>query len=236
MRIPVILVLTLIFTSCARDVDNKGGIKGNGVIIKENRTSASNFDTVVASENLRVFIIQSDHFNIVVEADENIINLIGTDINDGKLLIHTHRNIGRATKKVYISLPNVSSLISSTGSILQTQGALKVDSLSIVSNTGSFLNAEIYAKEVSINGKEGARFSISGEANETSINVSSGSMIDGKELQTINCSAVASYGGSVEIMVSKSLMADSSTGGTISYLGEPIVDRTKSFSGNVQKY
>ena len=236
MRITILLVLAILFASCAHDVDDKGGIKGNGTITKENRRTTGNFDTVIASENLRVYITQSDNFNIVVEADENIINLIGTDINDGKLLIHTHSNIGRATKKIYVSLPNISALVSSTGSILQTQGALKEESLSIASNTGSFLNAEIYAEELSVNGKEGARLSISGEVNKTTIDVSSGSFMDGKKLRTIDCTAMASFGGNVEIEVSKSLIADSNSGGSISYLGEPIVDKTKSLSGIVQKY
>lgn len=236
MRITVLIVLAILFVSCAHDVDDKGGIKGNGSIIKENRPTSRKFDTVIASENLRVFITQSDKFSIVIEADENIINFIGTDINGGKLLIHTRRNIGRATKKVYVSLPNISNLISSTGSILQTKGALKVDSLSIASNTGSFLNAVIYAKKLSVNGKEGSRLSISGEVDKSTIDVSSGSFIDGKKLQTIDCNAMASFGGSVEIMVSKSLIADSNAGGSISYLGEPIVDKTKSLSGRVQKY
>ncbi len=226
----------LFLVSCAYDIDYKGGIKGNGIILKENRKVVGDFDTVVASENLKVWVSQADEFSITVEADENIITLIDTNIKDGKLYLQTHENIGRATKKVYVSLPNVSALISSTGSILQTQNIIKGDSLLIDASTGSFLNAKIYVNKVIINGKEGTKLSVSGEAHKTSIDISSGSNMDAKELQTINCLAKVSYGGSVKIKVSKSLIADANTGGNISYIGNPKVDKTKSLSGIVQEY
>ncbi|MDB4292538.1 DUF2807 domain-containing protein [Maribacter sp.] len=236
LKITIIYGVLLFSMSCAFDIDSKGGEKGNGIIQIENREVIAYFDTVIASEDLHVFVSQGSEFSILVEADENIIHLIKTDISDGKLHLHTDRNIGRATKKLYISLPNIAALISATGSVLQTQNAIKADSLAINAGTGSFLNAEIYADKMSIKSKEGARLRVSGEARNTSIDVSSGSYINAKDLKAIDCSAIARNGGVIEIKVSKSLMANANTGGGIIYLGTPKVDKTKSLSGDVRKY
>ncbi|MEO0473172.1 MAG: DUF2807 domain-containing protein, partial [Bacteroidota bacterium] len=46
--------------------------------------------------------------------DSKLIDLIGTDIKNGKLRIHAIENIGRATKKIYVSLPEVTALESSS--------------------------------------------------------------------------------------------------------------------------
>ena len=52
----------------------------------------------------------------------------------------------------------------------------------------------------------------------------------------LTCNAGASSGGNVKIMVAKSLVADASSGGNISYSGEPNVSQKKSVSGSVHQY
>lgn len=228
--------LTLFLFSCAFDMDSKGGIKGNGTVLIENRKVSDSFDAVVASENLNVYVTQADDFSIRVEADENIINHIGTDIKDGKLHIHTTENIGRAIKKIHVSLPNISALISTTGSSLQTLGSIQEDSMLLRASAGSIMKAKLIVDQVVFSIKEGAKLTILGAADDVTINVSAGGNIDAEEFQATNCTANASSGGMVKIKVVKSLVADANTGGNILYSGEPDVDDRKSVSGSVQKY
>ena len=240
MRKPLSIIYFLIFSlslfSCAYDIDSKGGIKGNGIIVKENRNIKSGFNSIISSENLTVYISQANEHKIIVEADENIINLIGTDIENGELKIHTHKNIGRATKKVYIFLPNISALITSKGAILETQNTIKTDSLLIQANTGSFLKAFIDTNQLTVKAEEGSRLNLAGEGYSTNIDVDSGSVINALELQTLTCKVIANHGGEIKVGVSKLLIAEANSGGSISYKGEPKVDKVKSFSGSVQKY
>jgi len=236
LKITVTSILFLCSISCALDIDAKEGIKGNGTIEKENRQLAYNFNSIVSSENLNVFVAQKQEFSVLVEGDENIIDFIKTDIQDKKLIIHTSKNIGRATKNVFVTLPRVSSLASNTGSILQTQGVIKAENIGIAAGTGSFLNAEVYGDEIHISGKEGARLRISGKTENITVEISSGSVINAEKLESITCSAIASYGGSLVVQVSQSLIANANTGGSVSYIGSPKVDKTKSLTGDVQKY
>lgn len=227
--------IIFLLVSCAFDIDNKGGIKGNGTIQKENRKVTSAFETIVASEDLKVLVSEADEFRIIVEADENIIELIESDIIEKTLHLHTSRNIGRATKRIYVYLPKVFGLRSSKGAVMQTQNRIKGDSLVLEASSGSILKAEFWYKNVMINGKEGSNLKLTGASNNVIIDVSAGSTIDADEFEATKCSIKASYGGNVKIQILTSLSADANTGGTITYIGNPKVDKTKSLTGNVQK-
>ena len=82
-RITFTLLLGLLATSCNFDINMGPGKKGNGVIANDTRSITENFNRVSVSEGLDVYITQADDFEITIEADENIIDLIQTDIKNG---------------------------------------------------------------------------------------------------------------------------------------------------------
>ena len=96
-RFTIAIILALLSSSCMLDMNFGSGVKGNGDIVEETREVTEDFTAVTASEGLDVFVTQGSDFKIRVEADENVIDLIGTDIRDGKLKVHAIENIGRAT-------------------------------------------------------------------------------------------------------------------------------------------
>jgi len=183
-----------------------------------------------------VYVTQADEFSIEVEADENVIDLIATDINNGKLRIHAEQNIGRATKNIYVSLPKITVLRSSSGAHLTTKNTINSNELEVDGSSGAQLELEVVTNEIDIDASSGANLSISGTADEAMVDVSQGGNVNAKNLETIICKADASMGGNLKIQVSKSLVADASSGGNISYSGEPDVEKKKSVSGRVHKY
>ena len=96
VKIAVTVLMGLLLSSCAFDLNFNQGKRGNGEIVEDQREVSENFTSVLASEGIDVFITQGDSFSIEVEADENIIEFIGTDIKDGRLKVHAIENIGRA--------------------------------------------------------------------------------------------------------------------------------------------
>ena len=239
VRIAITLLLTLFLTSCGFDInigDFGTGEKGNGIVVTDTRSVSENFTIVSASEGLKVYVTQANDFSIEVEADENIIDLIATDIKNGKLRIHSEENIGRATKNIYVSLPKVSALRSSSGAHLTSKNTINAPELEIDGSSGAVLELEIAANEIEIDASSGANLDIVGRVDEARIDASSGGNINAKDLQTRICDAEASSGGNVRVQVSKSLIADASSGGNISYSGDPNVEKKKSVSGSVRKY
>ena len=239
VRITLAAVLALFLTSCGFDInfgDFGTGQKGNGVVVEENREISDEFTVVSASEGLEVYVTQDDGFSISVEADENIIDLIGTDIKNGRLRIHAIENIGRATKKVFVSLPNITSLESSSGAHLMAQNVIKSNELNVESSSGSIISLEVEANELEIDASSGANIDISGKAGKVYVDGSSGANIRAKDLLARECRADGSSGSNISVNVSESLTADASSGANISYSGNATVKTNKSVSGSVHKY
>nr|WP_299389292.1 head GIN domain-containing protein [Allomuricauda sp.] len=235
-RIAIALLMALFASSCIMDVNFGNGKKGNGQVVEESRNVTEEFTVISASEGLDVFVTQDKEFKIDVEADENIIDLIGTDIKDGKLRIHAIENIGRATKKVYVSLPEITGLKSSSGADLIAQTVIESEKIELDASSGSDLHVELIAAEVYADASSGADIKVSGQAEMLHADASSGADIRARELLTKKCNADASSGSGISVNVSESLTADASSGADISYTGEASVQTRKSVSGSVHKY
>lgn len=235
-RLAIAVLLSLFASSCMMDVNFGNGKTGNGEIVEETRAVSEDFTEVLASEGIDVFVTQDSEFKISVEADENIIDLIGTDIRDGKLKIHTIENIGRATKNVYVSLPRITALKSSSGADLVVQNVIESESIELDASSGADLRVELRANEVSADASSGADIRVSGSADILHADASSGSDIKARELEVKRCNADASSGADISVNVSESLVADASSGADITYSGEASVQTKKSVSGSVRKY
>lgn len=239
IRIAVAALVALLLSSCGFDVnllDFATGKKGNGKEVTETRKITEEFTEISVSEGLAVYVTQADDFNIEVEADENIIDLIATDIKNGRLRVHARENIGQATKNIYVSLPEVTALKGSSGAELRGENGIRSDKLEVDGSSGAQLRLELIANSLEIDASSGANLNISGETDRAEVDVSSGGNINATELRTKSCTADASSGGNVKIQVSESLTADASSGGNIGYSGDPKVQGKKSVSGSVHHY
>ena len=233
-RVTIILILTILFSSCGFDINIGNGKKGNGIIEEDNRSVDSDFTAISASEGLNVYVTQGHDFEIVVEADENISDLIGTEIKNGTLRIHAIENIGRATKNIHVTLPVITALETSSGAALSTINAIAVENIELSSSSGSNLQiGELKAYNVIAESSSGAHIKVSGETETFNSNASSGSGIKAENLSAAKCNANASSGAGITVNVSETLIAKATSGGDIRYTGNAKVEHEKSSSGSV---
>ena len=234
-RIAIAIVMSLFASSCMFDANFGAGKTGNGQVVEDDREITEEFTEVYASEGLDVFVTQGDEFKILVEADDNVIDLIGTDIKDGRLKIHCIENIGRATKNIYVSLPEITSLRSSSGADLEAQNVIEAEHLTLDASSGSDIDLEVVAQEINASTSSGADITITGTTDVLHADASSGSDIRASNLKAKTCNANASSGADIDVNVSESLVADASSGADISYTGHPHLTTSKSVSGSVHK-
>lgn len=235
-RMAIAALLALFTSSCTFDINFGEGKRGNGQVVEESRKVTEDFTAIHASEGLDVFVTQGNSFSINVEADENIIDLIGTDIRDGRLKIHAIENIGRATKNIYVTLPEVTALSTSSGADLIGQNTINANKIELDASSGSDLEVEVDANEISADTSSGADITVSGKTDLLYADASSGSDIRARGLLAKRCNADASSGADISVNVSESLIADASSGADISYTGDASVQKKKSVSGSVHKY
>ena len=223
VRIIVSLIISLFFTSCLNFGE---GIKGNGNVETEERPVSDEFTVIKASEGLDVFVTQNDKASITVEADENIIDFIRTDIQGDVLNIHLEERVGRAeSKKILVALPHITRLETSSGAELETDHTINTDRLELHSSSGSHLKASVNADEINCHSSSGSHIRISGTTGIIYTDASSGSHIKANDLKAKKAVSKASSGANITINASEESEANTSSGGNVHNYGSASTTR-----------
>jgi hypothetical protein len=236
IKLITILLVVAVLSSCNFDI-NLGQENGNGNVITEERNVTEDFDKVKGSTGLDVYLSEGSENKIVVEADENLMDIIETNISNGKLTIRAERNIGRSkSKKVYVTYKKLTSIEASSGADVIANSVVKSETLTLDSSSGADLEVEVFANDLYTETSSGADMEVSGKASTLYANASSGSDINAKKLLVSNCNAKASSGADITVNVKDKLNAKASSGGDIKYYGDPTaVTKKGSSSGSVKK-
>ena len=232
IKFTAFLFLTTL-TSCNIDMLNR--IEGNNNVISINREINKDFTKVKVSTGIELIIDQGSEVSLTVEADENLHDIIITEVEDGKLKIYTEKNIWKsASKKVYLTVNTLEELKASSGSNIKTSNVLKVTNLNVGSSSGASVNLDINATNVISDSSSGSTMKIKGEASTHETEASSGSSINAYRLVSKNVTAKVSSGASISVYASENINGRASSGGSISFEGDPkIVTKNSSSGGSI---
>jgi hypothetical protein len=240
-KIIVTTILSFLCFSCNFDINIGPGVAGNGHVVETSRTIDAPFDAIKVSEGLNVYLTQGNTETIIVESDENLQDLIVTEVVNNVLKIHTKKNIGKASsKKVLVSLKNVSSIIANSGSNVYATNTIKAENLELDSSSGSNMTLNIDASNLKCNASSGSNITLqlnattaecysssgsniklSGEVINLIAEASSGSNVKAGDLISESSNAVASSGSNITVNTSDELIAKARSGGSVRYFGNP---------------
>ncbi len=228
----VALLVAILVSSCQYSFDFGDSVKGSGKTITETRQILDDFTNVEVSRGIDVEITQNTTKSVEVKADDNIINYVITKVEDGTLIITLDKSIKNAsTKKVMITMPNIESLRTSSGSSIESKNTLIVSKIDVRASSGSDINLTLEAEDVKCASSSGSDITIKGKALKLETSSSSGSDIDAQNLLANDVVAKSSSGSSIEIHPILSLNAKASSGGDIIYHNNPKVINKKTSSG-----
>ncbi len=229
----VLLLMTIVLSSCGIDMFHR--IEGNGHVITEERTSNEKFTAVKVSNGIDLFLKQGQNPSILVEADDNLQDIIITEVIDGRLKIYTKKNIrGAKAKKVFVTLDSLKKLTASSGSSVRSENILKVTDLEVSTSSGANLTIEVHANHLTTSSSSGSQTEVSGQTTTYKTSASSGSSIHAYLLRSQEVIAKASSGASLQVFAAESLNAKASSGGNISFKGTPEkVTKSTSSGGGV---
>lgn len=227
------IFLSILFTSC---IYSGPSIRGNGNVTKETR-NVDEFDEIEVSRGMNVYISQGETTKVVVNADENLIDAIETVVIGDVLEIRATKNIRSATtKKVFVTVPKITSVKTSSGSNVHSETLFDAKTIEFSSSSGSNLKFEVNAERINASTSSGSNITLSGKAGSFTGKASSGSNIFGEELSAKSCEAKASSGSNIWITVEGNFKGVASSGANVFYFGEPAsTDIEKSSGGNVIK-
>ena len=238
LKIILLTIATVTLSSCNFDI-GFNQTHGNGNVTTETRSVTEDFTKVRGSSGLDVNLSKGTTASIKVEADENLHEIIDTEIQNGTLHVKTanSHNIGKSkAKKVFVTYIALDEVASSSGADVIVDGTLEAENLTLDSSSGSDLEINVFAKTLYVDCSSGADIKVSGRASELTADASSGSEIDAKDLLVVNCKAEVSSGAEITVNVKDNLEVDASSGGDVNYYGNPTaVKDNSSKSGSVRK-
>jgi hypothetical protein len=235
LTVLIITFLVLLFTTTSCNIDYITGIKGNQNVVSEDRTISSDFEEIKVQQGITVYLTQGNSTKISVEADENIIDLLITEVKDNELKIYFEKNVYRAkARNVFLTTNSINAIRTSSGAQLKSENTLQSNSLDLDASSGSSINITATTEEIRSESSSGADIKIKGKTHDFSASSSSGSSIHADDLACVNAVANASSGANIDLNVSGKLTAKASSGGNIDFKGSPSeIDKRTSSGGSV---
>lgn len=210
---------------------------GSGNIITQNR-SVGNFSGISVSNSFDVEVKIGAVTEVRVEADDNIMKHIVTNVsgNDLRIKVEGMHNINNAHMKVYITTPELNSIKASASSSVKVLDVIKNNGkLHFTATSSADIEAEVDAPEVEAEANSSGSVTLRGKTKNYKAQVSSSGDIKSAGLLSENTEVEASSSGSADVHASVSLNAKASSSGSIDYRGAASVQQSVSSSGSVEK-
>jgi len=222
------------------DADFGGGVPGSGQVESETR-ALKNFLAISIEYPAEVIVQQGAPESVKVEAEDNLLPQLSTEIRDGTLYIENNeRDWSRRvdpseTVKITITVKDVHEIDFSSAGTLQVNG-LKTEDLSLVlSGVGEVtLNKLEVGKLESVLSGAGD-IAANGTADEMQLTISGFGDFDAKDLKTLSADVHISGAGSADVSVKNDLTATVSGAGSINYYGSPHLEQNISGAGSVHQ-
>jgi hypothetical protein len=229
-KILTLLFVATLFSSCAVDMFNR--VNGNRNVVIEDRSTKEDFTKIKVSTGLDLYISQGSKNQITVEADENLQDIIRTEVKDGVLRIYSEKNIWRAkARKVYVTVETLEALTATSGSDAYAKETLKVNDLKISATSGADIHISVSANTIKTTATSGSNIEVSGASNNHISKATSGASIDAYQLRSKNVTVKVTSGANINVHASESIDAKATSGGDIDFKGSPKKVNKKTSSG-----
>ncbi len=222
IRLILASILSIFMLSCNFTLNLAEGTKGNGTVIKTDRPITEDVKQIQISQGLELYITQSDASTLSVEADENLHDLIKTEIENHTLKIYTSDNIkSAASKKILLSVNSISGIKATSGSAVYANTTIKEDTLDLNATRGANISLDVITEHLNCHSTSGSSIKLSGTTHMLKAQATSGSRIKASDLIANTSKVQASSGADISTNTAGELTASASSGGNINYSGEP---------------
>ncbi len=228
----VIGILALFAVSCKWTI---GLVRGSGDIETEER-NVSGFSEIEFTGMGNLIITQGEEESLLVEADDNILPLIETDVSGNELTIRFRRGYSFVPVKninFYLCVVDLNKISMSGAGRVDCEG-LDTDRFEFdISGVGD-IDFNINANEISTKSTGAGDLTLSGKVDSQSVNISGVGKYNAKELESKGCKIEVSGAGSATVNVTEELDVNISGVGNVYYIGVPIVKQDISGLGRIK--
>jgi len=214
MRRRALLALALVAPVLLRPVHAQA-IRGSGVAKTEQRTLAP-FDRIDVAGAFDVTLVDGPNYRITVEADNDLLDAVGSDVIDNELRIGSLRSfVSRSTMKVTVESPPLRGLTCS--------GNAKV--------TAQALSGPAFA----FTGSGSSTAKLGGKIDSLKITLAGAGRVDALDLAADAVEVEVLGSGTADVNAVKTLGLMVIGSGTLRYRGNPKISRTAIGRGRVEQ-
>lgn len=230
-------LLVLIILSAQLNAQYSKKIKGNGDITISKRT-VSNYTKIGVAGSFHVTLSKENLSDITIKADENLLEYIVTEVENGELKIKTKKGFQiRSTKKIEITVPfqkleEVS--LAGSGNIWSEE---TIDSPNLkLSLAGSGdVNLKVQTKNLNSSIAGSGNIHLNGITNELTCSIAGSGNINAYDLKSDIATLKIAGSGNAKVNASNEIHGSTVGSGNIYYSGNPPIVKVKSAgSGSVK--
>jgi Putative auto-transporter adhesin, head GIN domain len=213
-------------------------VVGTGDVITETR-DVKDFTGVSSSISADIDLRQSSTFKVTIDGQKNVLDLLETEVKDGRLKISFKKGYSIKYKnalKVHIDAPNFTYLGMAGSGNVESNGTLSGEKLDIsISGSGDFNLKTLQYTSLKAGISGSGNVDLGGTAENAELTISGSGDLKAKELKAQSVRCRVSGSGNVSCFVTKDLDALVSGSGDIRYSGSPAsVKKKVSGSGSVE--
>ncbi|MFT2009655.1 head GIN domain-containing protein [Pontibacter sp. 13R65] len=210
-------------------------LKGNGNIQKQTR-KVSGFKGINVSGGFAVDITLGNNEGVVLEAEENLLSQISTEVKNGVLHIYNEGNISTSKgMKAHITLKELNSIDVSGGVKVVGNSTVKTNTLKLDMSGGSKVTLAMDVKTLAADMSGAAKIDLSGRADNMKLELSGASKVMADKLEAKKVEVEASGASKVNVFAKESLEINASGASHVAYRGSPSITSETSAAAKVSK-
>lgn len=234
MKNMYLLAATLLFSACMH-VDMQQEIRGSGKLSSETR-SLGQFTKVRLEGAMDVYITQGATESARIEADDNLLKYITTDVSKNELEISTSESIESDNPvKVYVTVRSLTAMnLEGSGSMVTQVPFSSKEFVASIAGSGD-IDANIKAEKLNASIAGSGDVKLKGSADLASVNVAGSGDVKGFDFVARTASVDIAGSGDCEVNAIEQLTGNIMGSGSIYYHGDPKLNTSIMGSGDIKK-
>ncbi len=156
----------------------KSDVEGNKNVTTEDR-QVSDFTAVSVSSGIDLYLTQGNKETLKLEADENLMEHIITEVENGVLKIYSKKNLRKYKKlEAHLTFKELDKISGSAGADVFAEKRIKADKMYVNMSSGSDIKLKLKAPKIRLNMSSGSDGIVDFEGKSVKINASSGSDVE----------------------------------------------------------
>jgi hypothetical protein len=212
-------------------------ISGSGSVKKETRDIAG-FKSIGTSGSFNVYISPGSSKSIEIEADDNILPYIVTELKGDELKVHIKKGYDiKPSQKitVNVSMPEVRSLAASGSGGFYSKGSLKGEKVELGISGSVNVDLDLQASKLEVGVSGSTKIALKGNISTVEYGISGSAAVDALALQSDNVEVSVSGSGDLAVNAQKKLDISISGGAKVRYKGNPSINQSSSGSAKITK-